>query len=167
MFCPECGMVIASGPLDLRRGGTVNQTPSMPLRLWRWIMGTSRRRGRSEDRENAMALHHATSGEVIPLQASIGTTALVKTPSFETIHLVVKAGESIQAHKVAGAMTLYCIDGAVAVELGGKAVPMGTGHWLYLDPGVPHALRGEADSTLLLTILFDHATGDSVDGGVA
>ena len=111
-----------------------------------------------------MALHHATSGEVIRLQASDGTIALAKTPSFETIHLVVKAGESIPVHKVAGAMTLYCIQGAVTIELGGKEAQMGMGHWLYLDPGVPHALRGEVDSTLLLTILFDHATGDAVDG---
>ena len=114
-----------------------------------------------------MALHHATSGEVIRLQASDGTTALAKTPSFETIHLVVKAGESIPAHKVAGAMTLYCIDGAVTIEIDGKAVPMGTGHWLYLDPGVPHALRGNVDSTLLLTILFDQSSDESAHQGDA
>lgn len=114
-----------------------------------------------------MALHHATSGEVIRLRASDGTAALAKTPSFETIHLVVKAGESIPAHKVAGAMTLYCIDGAVSIELDGEVAQMGTGHWLYLDPGVPHAVRAEVDSTLLLTILFGHQTNGAIDGGAA
>lgn len=106
-----------------------------------------------------MALHHATSGEVVRLQASDGTRALVKTTSFETVHLVVKAGEAIPPHKVAGAITLYCIDGALAIEIDGAARRMGRGDWLYLDPSVPHALRGDVDSALLLTILFDGANG--------
>lgn len=114
-----------------------------------------------------MALHHASSGEVVRLRASDGTAALAKTRSFETIHLVVKAGESIPAHKVAGSMTLYCIDGVVSIELEGQMAQMGKGHWLYLDPGVPHAVRGEVDSTLLLTILFEHPTDDGADGGRA
>lgn len=160
MFCPECGEVIASGPLDVRGGRTVDQKASWPLRLWRKLTGKPQCCEQCEKRENAMALHHATSGEVIHLQAEGGTAALVKTPSFETIHLVIKAGESIPAHKVAGAMTLYCIAGAVTIEIDGQAAHMGTGHWLYLDPGVPHAVRGEVDSTLLLTILFDRSAAE-------
>lgn len=114
-----------------------------------------------------MALHHATSGEVIRLNASDSTIALAKTPSFEAIHLVVKAGETIPPHKVTGSMTLYCIDGAATIEIDDKAVQIGKGNWLYLDPGVTHALRGEVDSTLLLTILFDHRSDDAADGGRA
>ncbi|MEO9132171.1 MAG: cupin domain-containing protein [Sphingomonas sp.] len=108
-----------------------------------------------------MALHHAISGEIVHLSPlntpSTRTAALVKSPAFEAIHLVVKAGETIPAHHVDGTMTLYCIEGAVAVDVDGEAVEMRTHDWLYLDPHVPHALRGLADSGLLLTILFDPA----------
>jgi quercetin dioxygenase-like cupin family protein len=108
-----------------------------------------------------MALHHATSGEVVHLplvkNPAAQTAALVKSPAFEAIHLFVKAGETIPAHKIDGAMTLYCVEGVVAVDAGDKAVEMHERDWLYLDPHVPHALRGLADSSLLLTILFDPA----------
>lgn len=43
-----------------------------------------------------MALHHATSGEVVHLPlvcvATTQTRALVKSQAFEAIHLVVKTG---------------------------------------------------------------------------
>lgn len=110
-----------------------------------------------------MALRHATSGEVIGLRGCDGTAALVKTRSFETIHLVMKAGDSIPTHKVAGAMTLYCIEGAVSIELDGEVARMASGHWLYLGSGVPHALHGEVDSTLLLTILFEQEHDDAAE----
>jgi hypothetical protein len=37
-----------------------------------------------------------------------------------------------------------------------KATPPSDGHWLYLDGGTPHSIRGIQDATLLLTILFSH-----------
>jgi len=111
-----------------------------------------------------MALHHATSGELVHLPPIHGsetqTAALVKSPAFEAIHLVVKAGETIPAHHVEGSLTLYCIEGMVAVDTGEEAVKMRAGDWLYLDPHVRHALHGLADTALLLTILFDRSTTD-------
>lgn len=105
-----------------------------------------------------MALHHLGPGEASRI-ADIGdptvkTTALAKTGSFEAIHLVVRAGDSVPAHKVAGSMTLYCIGGHVRFE-GGSPPDLYGGDWVYLDPGTPHAVRAVADSSLLLTILFD------------
>lgn len=108
-----------------------------------------------------MALHHASSGEIMHLPPATGpaaqTAALVKSPAFEAIHLVVKAGETIPSHKVQGAMTLYCIEGAVRIDAGNESMEMQARDWLYLDPLVSHALRGLADSSLLLTILFDRS----------
>ena len=57
-----------------------------------------------------MALHHCRSGEVARLGALVdpatATAALARTPSFEAIHLVVRAGDSIAPHHVAGSLTL-------------------------------------------------------------
>lgn len=108
-----------------------------------------------------MALHHAASGEVVHLPlVSAGaaqTKAMVKSPAFEAIHLVLAAGETIAAHQVEGAMTLYCIEGTVAVDLGEDGVQMQARDWLHLDPQVSHALHALSDSAMLLTILFDHS----------
>lgn len=105
-----------------------------------------------------MALHHCRPGEVSRL-AAIGdqasrTAALVKTHSFEAIHLVLRAGDRLADHKVTGSMTLYCIDGHVRFD-GGSPPELRGGDWLYLAPGTPHEVRAISDSSLLLTILFD------------
>ncbi len=106
-----------------------------------------------------MALHHATPGEVIKLrsvaQSDLKTNALVKTDSFETIQLVVRAGEQIPGHAVAGSMSLYGMEGEVVVELEDGERRLGAGTWLYLEPQARHAVRGINDASLLLTIYFD------------
>lgn len=107
-----------------------------------------------------MAIHHCLSGEVSRLRAiddpAARTVALAKTASFEAIHLVVRAGESIAPHRVAGSMTLYCIAGYVRID-GASPPDLRTGDWLFLDPGAQHAVRAIVDSALLLTILFDQS----------
>lgn len=105
-----------------------------------------------------MALHHYKSGEVShlasPDDATARTTALARTPSFEAIHLVVRAGERLPSHRVAGSMTLYCISGHIRFE-GGAPPELGAGDWLFLAPGTQHEVEAIVDSSLLLTILFD------------
>ncbi len=105
-----------------------------------------------------MALHHFSSGEVARLgsisDSAVQTAALARTRCFEAIHMVVRAGQSIPPHKVAGSMTLYCIAGHVRFESDASS-ELRTGDWLFLDPGTPHAINAVTDSSLLLTILFD------------
>ena len=72
--------------------------------------------------------------------------------------LVVRAGQSIARHHVAGSMTLYCIAGHM--RLGGDApAELRAGDWLFLYPGTPHSVETVADTSLLLTILFDEGGG--------
>ncbi|SCW66345.1 hypothetical protein SAMN02927924_01932 [Sphingobium faniae] len=105
-----------------------------------------------------MAIPHCRSGDISRLgsidDAMTRTVALARTASFEAIHLVVRAGEAIPPHRVAGSLTLYCIAGHVRFE-GGSSPELRAGEWLFLDPGTPHAVEAVADSSLLLTILFD------------
>jgi quercetin dioxygenase-like cupin family protein len=109
-----------------------------------------------------MAVHHATPGEVMKLRSisdtDTKTTALVKTDSFETIHLVVRAGEHIPDHKVGGSISLYCIEGETAIDTPDGERQLGAGDWLYLGPAARHAVRGITDASLILTVLFDRPT---------
>ena len=65
-----------------------------------------------------MALRHAQPGEVIDLRplgeglAEARTSAIVRTPSFEAVRLIVPAGTEIPTHKVPGRIMLQCIEGA-------------------------------------------------------
>jgi quercetin dioxygenase-like cupin family protein len=110
-----------------------------------------------------MALHHATSGEVIDLRAfaddvrNTRTSALVKSDSFEAIQLVVRAGAQIDAHEVAGQLTLLCMEGRVTIGLQDGAVELSAGQWVFFDGGVRHSVDAIEDSSLLLTIIFGDA----------
>lgn len=107
-----------------------------------------------------MALKHAQPGEVVHLPPSATdsfpakTAALVKTDRFEAVRLVVRAGTSIAQHKVDGYISLQCLDGHAILETD-RDIELRAGDWAYLDRNASHAVRGIADSTLLLTIMFD------------
>ncbi len=64
-----------------------------------------------------MAIPHAQSGQVIdvrPLGPSLAderTVALFKTDDLEVMRLVLTAGKSLPPHKVAGEITIQCIEG--------------------------------------------------------
>lgn len=111
-----------------------------------------------------MALHHASSGEIVdlgplgPALRQARTTALVKTDSFEAIRLVLKAGEELPAHTVSREFMLHCIEGRVGIELADASLELTAQKWVYFDGGIAHALRAVEDSSLLLTIMLP-ATG--------
>ena len=107
-----------------------------------------------------MALHHASSGEIVDLEP-LGpalrlsrTTALVKTDSFEAIRLVLRAGEELPAHTVSREFMLHCIEGRVGIELADASLELTAQKWVYFDGGIAHALRAVEDSSLLLTIML-------------
>ncbi|AZQ68656.1 cupin [Silicimonas algicola] len=108
-----------------------------------------------------MALQHATPGEVVKLRpfgeklAQAKTSAIVRTPSFEAVRLIVAAGTEIPTHQVKGRIMLQCLEGVVQLDLGDLVRELSEGDWLYLEGGEPHSIRGIEDASLLLTILFD------------
>jgi quercetin dioxygenase-like cupin family protein len=111
-----------------------------------------------------MALHHAASGELVDLrslQSGLGattrTTALVKSDSFEAIHLVVPGGGQIAPHQVPGEFTLLCMQGRVTIGLTDGVVELSSGQWVYFDGGVRHSVHAIEDSSLLLTIMLGPA----------
>lgn len=109
-----------------------------------------------------MALHHVKSGEIVDLRPLGGelrnahTTALVKSDSFEAVRLIVQAGTSIPSHHVEGRFTLHCLEGRVRLGLAQGSMELSGGQWVYFDGGITHSVEGIEDSSLLLTILFDH-----------
>ena len=105
-----------------------------------------------------MALQHARPGEAIdirPLGArlrEVATHALLKTHALEVIRVVLAAGEAQPRHRVAGELTLLCIEGQVQVEAGALSCRLDAGHLLLLPAGAEHSVRALADASLLLTL---------------
>ena len=96
----------------------------------------------------------------LPLGATAGagrSTMLLKAFGLDLIRLVIPAGTEIPPHRAPGEITVQCIEGHVAFEHDGHAVDLHAGDLLYVCPQETHALRGIADSTVLVTRLRPHA----------
>jgi quercetin dioxygenase-like cupin family protein len=75
-----------------------------------------------------MAISHAVSGQVIDLQPlgtrlhSEKTVALFKAQDLELMRLVLPQGKSMPVHKVAGEITVQCIEGRIDVTALGHSM---------------------------------------------
>jgi quercetin dioxygenase-like cupin family protein len=109
-----------------------------------------------------MSLSHASSGEVIsirPLEKKLGdavSVALLKTSHLEVMRLVLLNGRSIPEHRVAGEMTIQCIEGAVELHAHGTKRILHAGDLVYLEGGQPYAFHAIEDCSILHTILLSH-----------
>lgn len=108
-----------------------------------------------------MAIPHARSGQVIdvrPLGSSFTderTTALFKTEDLEVMRLVLPAGKSLPPHKVAGEITIQCIEGRIDVTLDGESNHLETGQLIYLARNVVHGVVAIEDASVLVTIALN------------
>jgi len=107
-----------------------------------------------------MAIQHAISGQplnVLPLANGQGdrqTVALFKTNELEVMRLVLPKGKSMPAHKVAGDITVHCLEGSIAFTSDGSNRTLAAGELLYLSGGVPHSLTGIEDACALMHIVL-------------
>jgi quercetin dioxygenase-like cupin family protein len=115
---------------------------------------------------------HAYPGRPVDLRpegtslATAATFPLVKESAFEAIRMVLRKDHEMAGHRVAGPITVYCLDGQIAFTARGQTHDLRAGHWLFLLGNEPHSLRAIEDSSFLLTILFPF-TGDEPRGQLA
>lgn len=107
-----------------------------------------------------MSIPHAASGELIdvrPLGVKLHQTdssTLVRAKHLEIFRFVLTAGKVAPDHKVSGAITIQCLEGAVKLEAHGQTKVLSSGHMVYLSDAEPHAVMALEDSSLLVTILL-------------
>lgn len=105
-----------------------------------------------------MAQPHAASGDLIdigPLGTALGdqvTTAIMKSAQLELVRLVLPTGKAMREHRVAGEITVQCIEGLIEITAPAGSMRLGPGKLVHLQGGEAHSLLALADSTALLTI---------------
>ena len=105
-----------------------------------------------------MAIPHARSGQVIDVRPhgqslpDARTVALFKTEDLEVIRLVLPAGKAMPPHKVAGEITIQCIEGRIDVTVDGASKHLAAGQLIYLARNVPHGVAAIEDASVLVTI---------------
>ena len=107
-----------------------------------------------------MSISHALSGEAIdvnPYGNSLPdqrTVALFKSDQLEVIRLVLGAGKSMPTHRVAGEITIQCLEGALDVEAYGDRTLLGAGQLLFLHGDVPHSVTARTPASALVTMVL-------------
>lgn len=107
-----------------------------------------------------MAIPHAVPGQAIdvaPLGTRLSseqTIALFKSADLEVIRLVLPAGKSLPPHKVAGEITIQCVEGAIDVTAGDQSHVLRAGQLLYLSGNVMHGVTALEDASALVTIVL-------------
>ena len=107
-----------------------------------------------------MAIQPAVSGEpvsVLPPANAPGdrqTVALFKTNELEVMRVVLSAGKSMPPHKVAGDITVQCLEGSIRFNSDGNDQVLAAGDMLYLAGGVVHSLTAIDDACALLHIVL-------------
>src|SRR6476619_2862593 len=107
-----------------------------------------------------MAIPHARAGDVVDVKpvglafANSRTTTLVKTGRLEIIRLVIHEGKDIAEHRVAGEITVQCLEGHVVFKFGSERRDLLTGQLLYLEGDQSHSLHAVENSSVLVTILL-------------
>ena len=105
-----------------------------------------------------MAIHHAEPGDVIDIRplgsrfAEAVTTTLAKSEQLEIIRHILPTGKKIPPHKVAGPITVHCLEGRVEFQAFGKWQTLESGQLLFLTGRELHALKSIENSSVLVTI---------------
>lgn len=106
-----------------------------------------------------MAIPHAAPGQAIDIQplgprlSGEKTVALFKSQDLEVMRLVLQAGKALPPHKVAGELTVQCIEGALDVTAGGQSHVLRAGQLLYLPGNVLHGVTALEDASALVTVV--------------
>ena len=107
-----------------------------------------------------MSLSHALSGQPIavtpfgPGLTEQRPVALFKSDQLEVIRLVLLAGKSMPTHKVAGEITIQCIEGTLEVGVNGDNTLLQAGQLMFLLGEVPHSVTARSHASALVTIVL-------------
>ena len=107
-----------------------------------------------------MAISHLAAGQpidILPLGRALSqtrTSALFKTEQLEVMRLVLLTGKLIPPHKVAGEITILCLEGRIEISVDGGTQILEANQLMYLSGGVMHSLIALEDASALLTIVL-------------
>ncbi len=107
---------------------------------------------------SGMALTHAapaTPIDVHPFGAQLRaqtTHALFKSAQLQVVRIVLKTGERLPPHSVAGEITVQCVEGEIELSADDRRLRLAAGQLCYLTPRCVHGLLALSDASALVTI---------------
>ena len=88
---------------------------------------------------------------------------LADSEAARLILLTLRAGKEIKEHRNASQLVLQVVDGCIVLTAAAQHVTLRPGMACQLAAGLPHQLRAEQDTVLLLTLTPDPASRGEKD----
>jgi len=110
-----------------------------------------------------MAIPHARPGQIVDILPRDGTLpsaqsyAFFKSDQLEVMRVVLPAGKAFPPHRVAGEITVQCLEGRIEISVDGAMQVLRAGQLMHLGGGVQHGLVGLDDASALVTIVLGKA----------
>ena len=107
-----------------------------------------------------MAIPHARPGQIVDILPADGTLpsarsfALFKSAQLEVMRVVLPDGKAFPPHRVAGQITIQCLEGRIDISVDGVSQQLRAGQLMHLEGGVLHGLVGLGDASALVTIVL-------------
>ena len=107
-----------------------------------------------------MAIPHAHPGQIVDILPHDGTLpsarsyALFKSDQLEVMRVVLPAGKAFPPHRVAGEITIQCLEGRLEISVDAASQVLRAGQLMHLAGGVLHGLVGLDDASALVTIVL-------------
>ncbi|ONM46079.1 cupin domain-containing protein [Nocardia donostiensis] len=88
-------------------------------------------------------------------------TKLATTPDCTLVRLCLRAGQGLDDHRTAGPVAIHCLSGAITVGVvqdNPVSHTLDAGAAIHLSAGLPHNVRADSDSIVLLTVFRPQRT---------
>lgn len=77
---------------------------------------------------------------------------LLKEPSLKIVLMALRSNGKMQRHNVSGPVSIHCLEGHIALDVGSQPSELSAGGLVSIEPGVEHDITATEDSLVLLTI---------------
>jgi quercetin dioxygenase-like cupin family protein len=87
-------------------------------------------------------------------QSGRNSKTLVHYPDFRMVVSAIRAGTTIQEHRVAGRLSVQTLQGHLRMSVEGQDFDLPAGRLVAVDEAVPYELHAIEDSSFLMTIAW-------------
>ncbi len=91
-------------------------------------------------------------GEDVYAREGHTARTLIRTSDLRIVLVAMRAGAKIAEHRAKNTVSIHALRGHIRVTIGARAVELGAGRLVALDPGLTHDVEATEESEFLLTL---------------
>ena len=140
-----------------------SRLPAAPMKHHGRTSGSARRTRRPV---TGQGLSYDVASEAEALWRDLNRTSggraaktLAKADNLRVVLIAVRAGTTLDPHAITGAASVHVLSGRVAVQVQGRARPVGSGTFVVLSDNLHEPIAAVEDALLLATVAWPDRAG--------